>query len=352
MKYLFLSIGAVLLSVGFIQFKNSRLLEHKAGQLVVLGVFPDKEQAAIEGVQYDPDLYFKEAILKWNVGGLFFKRRWKKEQLLQKIALAKSLRPENPPRIFLDMEWGLAMRCQDVEPLPKAGILGQQKNMEEIYKWGKTIGQQALEMGVDIILGPVADINTNPNNPVIGLRSFGSDPDDVAQQVAVTVQGMHRPNIYTCLKHFPGHGDTFQDSHLVLPSVKSSLERLRQIELKPFQAGIAAGASCIMTAHIVLPNVTGDSHMPATFSKEILEGLLRNELDFQGVILSDDLFMRAIKENYSPATAAVNAIEAGCDMILATDSIEEMIPAIAQLDEQLLDKKIKRIATTLQISKS
>lgn len=348
MKFMFLSIGIGLIATFLIAGCNKSSQEEKAGQLIVLGVFPDKEQALQEGVTYDPEIYFREAITKWNVGAVFFKRKWTKEQLQQKIAMAKALRPDNPPLIFLDMEWGLAMRCKDVEPLPKAGVMGEQDNENGTYAWAVKIGQQAKEVGVDLVLGPVADINTNPQNPVIGVRAFGNTTERVEKHVQAFLHGIHSTGVHACLKHFPGHGDTLQDSHLTLPTVSSSLERLKKVELKPFQVGISSGASCVMTAHIVLPQVTGDCALPATFSQQILEEILRNEMGFKGVILSDDLFMKAIGENYMPGDAAVRALTAGCDMILATQDIEEMIPAIAQLDDKLLDAKLSRVSTTLR----
>jgi beta-N-acetylhexosaminidase len=171
-------------------------------------------------------------------------------------------------------------------------------------------------------LAPVLDVNNNPNNPVIGVRSFGEDPQLVARLGAAMVRGYSASGVISCLKHFPGHGDTTIDSHLALATIPYSLERLEALELVPFRRGIEAGAECVMTVHVSFPALTRQDMLPATLSPAIIGGLLREQMGFNGVIVSDCLEMQAISETFGTEPGAVMALHAGDDLVLVSHLYE------------------------------
>ena len=181
------------------------------------------------------------------------------------------------------------------------------------------------ELGIDCDFAPVVDVNSNPMNPIINVRSFGSNPDIVSALGKSFVDGLHSQNIISTAKHFPGHGDTCIDSHVGLPRVNKSLEELENMELKPFKSVIDSGVDLIMTAHIELPKIEGSTviskkdgrriFLPATLSKKVLTGLLRNNMNFKGVIVTDAMNMKAISENFGEEEAVKLAIKAGADMV-------------------------------------
>jgi beta-N-acetylhexosaminidase len=178
---------------------------------------------------------------------------------------------------------------------------------------GAALAHELRACGVRWDFAPVVDVDTNPANPVIGDRSFGDDPELVGRLGAAMIEGLQQGGVAACAKHFPGHGDTELDSHLELPAVDHSPARLAEVELPPFRAAIAAGVASIMTAHVVVREL--DDRLPATLSPSVIAGLLREELGFDGVVVSDDLEMKAVARGWSPGEAAVLAAEAGCDLL-------------------------------------
>jgi beta-N-acetylhexosaminidase len=206
-------------------------------------------------------------------------------------------------------------------------VLGRWDDPATTETVGHAVGVRLRDAGCTVTFAPDADINSNPNNPVIGVRSFGSAPDLVARHTAAWVHGVQSVGIAACAKHFPGHGDTAQDSHLALPVVDRSLDELRERELKPFEAAIAAGTRSIMTSHILLPQL--DDTNPATFSRRIIQGLLRDELGFDGVIVTDALDMRGASGETGIPEAAVRALAAGCDLLcIGTKNTDAQLAAI------------------------
>ncbi len=185
------------------------------------------------------------------------------------------------------------------------------------------LGRELAAMGINIDYAPSCDVNINPLNPVIGTRSFGEDPQQVADLAAAMVQGIQSCGVAATAKHFPGHGDTSSDSHLGIPVVPHSLERLRRVELPPFSAAIRSGAKLVMTSHIALPALDGREDLPATLSPAILRGLLREELGFQGVIVTDAMDMGAIRQGEALGEEAVRAAEAGADLLLVTSDPDD-----------------------------
>lgn len=214
-----------------------------------------------------------------------------------------------------DFEWGAGMRVGGATKMPRAMAFGAAGDPQLAYEAGKVTAAESRAMGVHVNYGPVADVNNNPRNPVINIRSFGEDPARVGALVAGWVRGLQEGGMLATLKHFPGHGDTDVDSHLGLPVIPHPRARLDAVELPPFKAGLAAGAAGVMVAHIELPAIDAESG-PATFSAKVMGGLLRGDLGFGGVIYSDSMKMDAITRMLPPGEAAVRAVKAGMDVVL------------------------------------
>lgn len=198
------------------------------------------------------------------------------------------------------------------------------------FEYGRVTALEARASGVHLLFAPVLDVNSNPDNPVIATRSFGADPELVAALGEAFIRGAHVGGALTTAKHFPGHGDTSVDSHLGLPVVEADRARLRSVELVPFARAIRAGVDAVMTAHVQMPEVLGVGAPPATFAPELLTGLLREELGFGGLVLTDALTMRAITDMYGGGEAAVRAIEAGADVVLSPEDVRGAIDAVVQ----------------------
>ncbi len=203
-----------------------------------------------------------------------------------------------------------------------------QKALIFAQRYGQCIGKQARRCGINLVLGPICDINSNKKNPVINVRAWGEDPLTVSNLISKFYKGISKEGVLSCAKHFPGHGDTDSDSHLVLPEIDHDLNRLNNFELVPFRKAIDLGIESIMTAHIKLKNL--DQHYPASLSKKVVRQLLRKDLKFEGLILTDALMMDAISKKYNSAEAAVLAFEAGADIILMPENPFEAIEAIYQ----------------------
>ena len=233
-----------------------------------------------------------------------------------------------------DVEEGVGQRFEGaswlVPPLA-LGRLHQQDpelalNLSERY--GRCTGEQAHRCGLNWVLGPVCDVNNNPANPVINVRAWGEDPKSASALAVAFQRGLKQAGVLGCAKHFPGHGDTTSDSHLDLPVLPHSRERLEQIELPPFRAAIAAGVDSVMTAHLVLPEL--DPQQPATLSKAVLTDLLRQKMGFNGLVVTDALVMEAISARHGAAEAAVLAFEAGADLILMPADADAAIDGLCE----------------------
>jgi beta-N-acetylhexosaminidase len=240
--------------------------------------------------------------------------------------------------IAVDEEGGDVTRLNyaDGSPYPGNAVLGRLDDERLTREIGRDVGAALRRVSCTLDFAPDVDVNSNPDNPVIGVRSFGADAALVARHSAAWTAGIQSAGVAACAKHFPGHGDTALDSHLALPVIDRSLAELRERELVPFRAAIAAGTLSIMTSHIVLPQV--DAHNPATFSSRILQGLLREELGFDGVIVSDALDMKGASGATGIPEAAVRALAAGCDLLcIGTETTDELIGEIIAAVEQAID---------------
>ncbi|SFB52962.1 beta-N-acetylhexosaminidase [Amycolatopsis marina] len=255
-----------------------------------------------------------------------------------------------PLLIGADMENGAEQQVPDATPIAYPMGLGATRNVEDSATAGEITGAEAAAMGVNWNFMPVADVNTNPANPVIGVRSFGEDPDLVAEHVTAYAVAQQEENVLASAKHFPGHGDTATDSHLDLPTVTFDRQTLEQVHLKPFQHAIDAGLDSIMTSHVVVEAV--DDELPATLSHDVLTGLLRQDMGFDGLVITDGMGMRAISERWGTGDAAVMAIEAGADVILAGDTAEVTAKAIydsvisGRIPGSRIDESVLRILRT------
>jgi beta-N-acetylhexosaminidase len=215
----------------------------------------------------------------------------------------------------VDQEGGRVARLKEPFTVwPPMAALGRAGDVELAERFARALAAELKAVGFTLDYAPVLDIHTNPKNPVIGDRALAAKAEEVARLGSAIVRALQAEGIAACGKHFPGHGDTNADSHFELPLVEHPPERLRQVEFKPFEAAIAAGVATIMTAHVFVPSL--DDQRPSTLSKRIVTDILRTELRYDGVILSDDLEMKAVASEYAVPKAAVLAIEAGCDGVL------------------------------------
>ncbi|UOE42524.1 glycoside hydrolase family 3 protein [Agromyces larvae] len=249
-------------------------------------------------------------------------------------ALTEALRAANPAAVVaIDEEGGDVTRLffDRGAPWPGNAVLGRLDDVELTEAVGREVGEALRAVGVTMTFAPDADVNSNPENPVIGVRSFGADPELAARHTAAWVRGAQSTGVDACAKHFPGHGDTATDSHLALPVVDVPVETLRDRELVPFRAAVDAGVRSIMTSHILLPQL--DAEHPATLSPHVLHRLLRGELGYQGVIVSDALDMHGASGVHGIPEAAVLALAAGCDLLcigsaVAERTVDEIVDAV------------------------
>lgn len=286
-------------------------IEQKVGQLMVVG---------FDGTRVNADI--RSIITRYFAGGVtvFARNIESPRQVARLTSDLQRLTRETEHRIPLfvaaDQEGGWVARLKTgATVLPGNMALGAARSAELAEQAGKITALELAAVGINLNFAPVLDVNNNPLNPVIDRRSFGESPDLVSRLGSAYINGLQQNGVLATAKHFPGHGDTTVDSHADLPTVAVDVERIRAIELKPFRAAIEANVGGIMTAHIVYPAF--DADRPATLSRPVLTDLLRGELGFDGLIITDDMEMKAIDERYSTGEAAVMAIEAGADMVLS-----------------------------------
>ncbi|MBE3576374.1 MAG: beta-N-acetylhexosaminidase [Limnochordales bacterium] len=325
-------------------------VEEKVGQLFMVG-FPGKVMG------YEA----RTLVEDYHVGGviLFARNVDSPAQVayltnqLQQAATASGARI--PLLIAADQEGGTVNRLG-----PKATIfpgqmaLGATGSVEFARRQGEITGQELRTVGINVNFAPVVDVNNNPRNPVIGIRSLGEDPQAVSRLAVAYIEGLQKAGVMATAKHFPGHGDTTVDSHVGLPVINHPRERLETVELAPFRAAIAAGVQAIMTAHIVFPSIDSTPGLPATLSEKVLTGLLRNEMGFSGLIFTDALEMGAIDKTYGIEEAAVMALRAGADVMLiawpkdwydAVRAIKRVVEAVKQgeVKQERVDAAVRRV---------
>ena len=226
--------------------------------------------------------------------------------------------------------------------------IGDSGDMNKAYEVGETIGREIYELGFNLDFAPDSDVLTNPDNVEIGTRSFGSDPNLVADMAVNTVKGLQENNVCAVMKHFPGHGASSANSHNQYTYTPQDLENMRKVEFLPFKKGIDFGVDFILVSHIAAPNVTGDK-TPSTLSRKIVNDILRNELNYDGVVITDALNMKAVSSYYTEEKMYIKALEAGCDMLLMPQNIDKAYESILNayndgtISEERIDKSVKRI---------
>lgn len=256
---------------------------------------------------------------------------------------AKEAGYEQPLLIAADEENGTVKRLgEGAGNYPGGMALSAITDTDYAYEVGKATGDDLIKVGINWNYAPVMDVNNNPANPVIGVRSFGENPKRVAEVGVASMKGLQDGGVATSIKHFPGHGDTNVDSHLSLPTINHDIERMHEVELVPFKAAIAEGADSIMTAHIVFPALEPDANRPATLSKNILTGLLREELGYEGVIVTDALEMKAVMDTFGIPDGAVEAFKAGADSLLIGHLAEEQFKALDRFEEAVNNGEISK----------
>jgi len=302
-----------------------RDLVRRVGQRFMVG---------FEGLAASPDV--KVLIREFGVGHvvLFARNVQSPEQVADLVrelqSAARDAGHERPLLIAVDQEGGRVARLREPWTVwPPLRAIGRTGSEELARQVGEALAGELRACGIRYDFAPCVDVDTNPKNPVIGDRSFGADPGLVSRLGAAMTLGLQGGGVAAAAKHFPGHGDTDVDSHLELPAVDHSRSRLDEVELAPFRAAIAAGVASVMTSHVLVREI--DDARPATLSPPVLTGLLRRELGYDGVVVTDDLEMKAVAARYTPAQIAVGAAQAGCDLLEFCKSHDAQVEAIEAL---------------------
>jgi beta-N-acetylhexosaminidase len=310
-------------------------LDERVGQIFMVGV----EEL---GVTEDA----RRLIGEYGVGSiiLFSRNVQSPEQVAEltaslQDAAKKAGRP--PLLIATDQEGGAVQRIlAPATEWPGNLALGAADDEDLVNRCARAMAGELLALGVNWDLAPVLDVNTNPANPIIGVRSFGSEPERVAALGAAFIKGMQEAGAAACAKHFPGHGDTSQDSHLTLPTVPHGRERLESVELAPFRAAVEAGVASVMTAHVTFPAVEPQQGLPATLSSRVIEGLLRQEMGFQGAIVADSLEMAGIANYFDISDAAIRALAAGVDILLVSSGFDHQVAAMKAVSDAVASGRV------------
>ncbi|WP_299435450.1 glycoside hydrolase family 3 N-terminal domain-containing protein [uncultured Maribacter sp.] len=334
---------------------ESLSLREKVGQFFMPAAFindTEKEISTLENL-----------IKEQGIGGLcFFHSRasaatnfegkkkiiYNKESLqtLKKLIKRYQKAAKHPLLISIDAEWGLAMRIENTPQYPYTICLGAMtSNLDLVEAVGKNIALDCKDAGIHWNLAPVVDINNNPNNPVIGYRSFGENKENVTQKALAFIKGTQEAGILTSIKHFPGHGDTATDSHLDLPLIDKTKEALWENELYPFKKAIASGIDSVMVGHLSVPALANGSTISSSISKDIIKSVLRKEMGFNGVVISDALNMHAVSKNY-PRKGELEglAFDAGNDILCFAENTKEGIETILKnADTKTIEESFKRI---------
>lgn len=275
----------------------------------------------------------------------------------QIVSLCRSLwktKEDLPPFIAIDQEGGRVHRLpRPFTHFPAAAVIGKSGDTALAYRAGRATAVELSLIGINLDFAPVLDVNSNPQNPIIGDRAFGTKPETVVKLTAPWIEGLRDGGIIPCGKHFPGHGDTEKDSHLDLPTIEKSLDELRATELPPFVRACQRQIESLMTAHVLFRSL--DREYPATLSHKIITGMLRHELRYQGVVFGDDMEMKAVTDNFDPEQAVTLAVRAGLDVLMYCHDLSKAVSAFdfivreAEKDRPLRDKieesykRIKRL---------
>ncbi len=318
---------------------NNMSLEEKVGQLFMVDIYSNKSLVETDKI--------KELIRDQHVGGIIFSKGGPQQQA--KLNNEYQALSKTPLLIGMDAEWGLAMRLDSTFSLPWNMTLGAIQNLQLIEEAGAAISRNSKRLGVHINFAPVVDINTNSDNPIIGNRSFGEKKVNVTQKALAFMKGMQSEGILANAKHFPGHGDTHTDSHKTLPTISFSKARIDSIELYPFRKLIQEGVSSVMVAHLNVPSLEEQEDLPSSLSKTIVTDILKEKLDFKGLIFTDGLKMKGITNYKDPGDMELAAFLAGNDVLLGSDDTPKASEVIIEayksgvISEQRLAYSVRKI---------
>ncbi len=316
------------------QWMKSMTLRDKIAQLMVVHSYGDSPAARTKEYKR-----LRHAVADLHVGGIIVINRVVRGSVVNAephemaTFFNRMQRLAHVPLIMAgDFERGASMRVSNTTKYPHAMAFGAAGDLKFTFEAGAATARESRALGVHWVFAPDADVNNNPDNPIINIRSYGEDPKLVSAQVKAFIEGAHsdpKSHILVTAKHFPGHGDTAVDSHMGLPRIEASKERMEAVELVPFRAAIDAGVDAVMTAHMSVPALDPEE-VPATVSKPIMSGLLRKDLHFNGIIVTDAMNMAGLAKMYAPGEAAVRSLEAGVDVLLMPPNPDAAIEAIVK----------------------
>lgn len=318
---------------------NSLTPDQRLAQLFMVAAYSNKDMKHVRDI--------RELIQKYNIGGLIFmqggpQREAKLTNYYQNLS-------KTPLLISIDGEWGLAMRLDSTPKYPRQMTLGAIQNDSLIFKMGKQIAKECKRMGIHVNFAPVADVNNNALNPVIGMRSFGENKYKVATKSVMYMKGLQSEGVMANGKHFPGHGDTDTDSHKALPTITASKDRLDSLELYPFKRLFDEGLSSIMVAHLFVPSYDTTKNTASTLSPKIVTDLLKQKMNFKGLVFTDALNMKGVASFYEPGMVDVKALLAGNDVLLFAENVPKAIEQIklavkrGEISEEEIGVRCKKI---------
>lgn len=321
---------------------NALSQDEKLGQLFIIALYTNKGEEYINNV--------RNIVLNEKIGGLILMQ----DDAAREINLVNEFQSKSkvPLMIGMDAEWGLFQRIPTAHKFPWAMTLGAIHDKSIISEMSAKIAEDCHRMGINWDFAPVVDVNTNPNNPIIGNRSFGSEVSNVVSSATAYSNGLQNNNILAAIKHFPGHGDTSTDSHLDLPVVSHDLKRLNAVEIAPFKEMMNKGIGGVMVAHLYVPALEKEKGIPASVSKSIITGLLKEKLGYKGLIITDALNMGAVAKRYKPGQLDALAFKAGNDIMLFSDGVKEgkrlIQTAIDQkeIPQNRVEESVKKILLT------
>lgn len=321
---------------------NSLSQDEKLGQLFIVALYTNKDEAHINGV--------RNIVVNEKIGGLILMQ----DDAAREINLVNEFQKKSkiPLMIGMDAEWGLFQRIAAAHKFPWAMTLGAIQDKSLISEMSAKIAEDAKRMGINWDFAPVVDVNTNPNNPIIGNRSFGSEVPNVISSALAYSNGLQDNNILAAIKHFPGHGDTDQDSHLDLPVISHSLKRLNEIEIAPFKALMDKGIGGVMVAHLYVPALEKTKGIPASISKNIITGILKDQLGYKGLIITDALNMGAVANKFKAGEIDAMAFAAGNDIMLFSQDVSTGKKLIQQaidkgeISQNRVEESVKKILLT------
>ncbi len=313
--------------------------DERLAQLFMVAAWSNKDMKHVR--------LLNELIIKYNIGGLIFMQGGPGRQA--KLVNYYQTNAKTPLLMAIDGEYGLAMRLDSMPQYPRQMTLSAMQNDSMIYYMGRQIARECKSVGIHVNFAPVVDVNNNPNNPVISMRSFGEDKTAVAKKSYLYMKGLQDEHILACAKHFPGHGDTDKDSHKTLPVINHSAERMDTLELYPFKYLMDRGLGSVMVAHMFIPALDTAKNLPSTLSKKIVTGLLKEKLKFKGLVFTDALNMKGAADYNKPGMLDAKALVAGNDVLLFSEDVpkamEEIKKAIEnkEITQEEIDVRCKKI---------